>query len=176
MSRKAKQLAKNYEVPQSRDEADTMIRKLGEARRKIARIEADMNDELALIKEKYEQKASQHKLDATSLMSGIEDWCAANRDELTNGGKVKFIDFMNGDVKWRKRPPKVTLRGVDLIIQKLSTSKALQKYLRVKTEVNKDAILEDPDKLKGINGITIGSAGEDFIVEPFEQEISEAAQ
>lgn len=172
-SQKAKVLAKNYQVPQSKDEADEMIKELGETRRHVARIQADMNDQLASIKEEFEKDAEPFKERGKELMSGLEDWCSANRQELTKG-KVKFIQFKNGEVKWRLRPPRVALRGVDAIIDNLR-GLGLERFIRTKEEVNKDALLNEPDVAKGVAGVTIGTEGEDFIVEPFEDEISGAA-
>lgn len=172
---KSKKLAKNYPVPQSQNEADTMIKELGEARRRIARVEADMNDQLAKIKEKFEAKAADDKDIAKQLISGVEDWCSANRNEITNDGKVKFAKFGNGEVKWRTRPPRVSIRGVEAVLENLRNL-GLQKFIRTKEEINKDAILNEPDEARSVAGISIGSEGEDFVVEPFEDELSEAAQ
>ncbi len=41
-------------------------------------------------------------------------------------------------------------------------------FFRVKEEVNKEAMLADPDKARLVSGVTIRSAGEDFIIEPAE--------
>lgn len=171
---RSKKLAKNYPVPQSREEADSMIKELGETRRRLERTKADMNDQLAKVKEKYEQKASPDQDKAQELMSGLEDWCTANRDEITNDGKVKFAKFGNGEVKWRTRPPRVSVRGIDTVLENLRAL-GLGKFIRIKEEINKDAILNEPDQAKGVAGITIGSEGEDFVVEPFEDQLSEDA-
>lgn len=49
----------------------------------------------------------------------------------------------------------------------------LTRFIRTKEEVNKDAMLaskEDRELANGIKGITIGSDGEDFSIEPAEAE------
>lgn len=171
MTSKAKRLARNYPVPQTRDDCDQMIRVLGDARRDLARIEADMNDRLAEVKERFETKAEPLRDKVDELVSGIETWCAANRDALTNGSKVKFARLKNGEIKWRLRPPKVTIRGADAVIQALRDL-GLSRFIRVKEEVNRDAILDEPDAVRAVKGIAIGSAGEDFVIEPFEHELS----
>lgn len=171
---KAKRLATNLPVPQSRDECDTMIRDLGSTRRDLQRIEADMNDRIARIKHDFEAKAAPLRDHADALLGGIETWCAANRDQITAGGKVKFYRFGNGEVKWRLRPAKVTIRGKSDVLSALA-SLGLHQFVRVTEDVNKDAILDDPDAVKGVKGISVGSEGEDFTVEPFEAALSSAS-
>ncbi len=168
-----KRLARNYPVPQTKDECDGMIRQVGELRRETARIQADMNDQLAAIKEEYELRAEPLKLKEEELFSGIETWCEANRGVLTGGGKVKFAQFRNGEVKWRVRPPKVTVRAADAVIEAFK-SLGLGRFVRVKEEINKEAILAETAAVRTVKGITIGSEGEDFAVEPFEQELAKA--
>ena len=170
---RAKRMATNYPVPQSTDDCDDMIRALGDVRREIARIDADMGDKLAETKEKFETRAQPLKEKAEELLGGVETFCAANRDRLTNGGKVKFATLKNGEVKWRVRPPKVTVRGKDNILDALREL-GLSRFIRVKEDINKEAMLEEPDAVKSIKGLTIGSEGEDFVVEPFESSLSAA--
>ena len=50
----------------------------------------------------------------------------------------------------------------------------LGRFVRVKNEPNKEAMLNEPDAVRGIAGISIVSGLEDFIVTPFEQQ-AEAA-
>ncbi|MES0879676.1 host-nuclease inhibitor Gam family protein [Roseibium sp. SCP14] len=171
---KAKRLAANYPVPQSKEDCDEMIRVLGDVRRELARTEADMNDKLAETKETFEKKAEPLRDKAEELLSGIETWCAANRDKLTQNGKVKFAKLKNGEIRWRVRPRKVNLRAVDAVIERLKEL-GLKRFIRTKEEVNKEAILEDQEAVKGVKGISIGSEGEDFVVEPFEAALNEKA-
>lgn len=171
---KAKRLARDYPVPQSKEDCDEMIRTLGEVRREIGRTEADMNDKLAEVKENFEKRAEPLREKAEELLSGIETWCAANRDALTRDGKVKFAKMKNGEIRWRARPRKVSLRAKDAVLQRLKDL-GLTRFIRVKEEVNKEAILEDPAAVTSIKGIAIGSEGEDFVVEPFEAELNEKA-
>jgi phage host-nuclease inhibitor protein Gam len=166
-----KRLARNYPVPQTRDEADRMIFDLGALRREILRLETAMNDALAKVKEHYEAEAQPLKDKAEEMFSGIETWCDANREQLTRGGQVKFAVMKSGEVKWRTRPPKVVIRAADVVIEALK-SLGLTRFVRIKEEINKDAILSEPDAVRAVKGISIGSEGEDFVVEPFEQELA----
>ncbi|ELU7122231.1 host-nuclease inhibitor Gam family protein, partial [Escherichia coli] len=102
--------------------------------------------------------------------SGIQTWCEAHRDELTGNGKVKFANLTTGEVQWRNRPPSVSIRGADNVIELLRRL-GLERFIRVKEEINKDAILNEKEAVKNIPGITIKSDIEDFSIIPFEQDV-----
>ena len=44
----------------------------------------------------------------------------------------------------------------------------LQRFLRTKTEVDKTAILAEPDAVRGIAGVSVITGLEDFVVTPLE--------
>ena len=169
--KKTKSTAVEVPVPQSRDEAVEAIAKIGVAQRERERIQAEMNDRLATIKQEYEEQARPHNEVIKGHSEGVKLWCAAHRKELTQDGKTKTVNLSSGWVKWRLRPPSVKLKGVDDVIARLKGLK-LNKLLRLKTEVNKDAILAEPEKVEGIDGIKIEQK-EDFVIEPFESELEE---
>ena len=108
---RAKRSAVSFPVPQSRDEANTAIRLIGIDQRELARIEADMNDEIAALREKYETTAQPLRDAITARIDGLQMWAEANRASLTRDGKVKsaapyhpaFKSFIQSGafVKWK---------------------------------------------------------------------------
>lgn len=174
MARKAKTLGVNLPVPQSRDEAAAAVKQIGLASREVARIEADMNDAIAGLKEQAEKTARPLKERVVALTEGLKVWAEANRDLLTASGKTKTADLGTGKIMWRLRPPSVRIVGMERVIEAIKTL-GFAAFLRTKEEVNKEALLADPDKARMIAGVSIGTAGEDFVVEPFEAEISGGA-
>lgn len=129
-----------------------------------------MNDEIAKIKEAAEKKAQPMRAEAEALLNGLCTWCSANRNELTKNGVTKTADLGTGTVSWRGRPAKVTLKDVDAVVERIKTL-GLTRFLRETVEVNKDAMLAEPAIARTITGVSVGSAGEDFIAEPFEAEL-----
>jgi len=164
-------------VPQDKTGADAMIRRIGEAQRERQNIETAMNEGIAALKAAAEERAKPVAAEIELLTRGIQTWCAAHRDELTDNGKRKFYRFGSGDINWRDRPPKVSLRGVDSIIDYLKTRRSVKfrKFLRVKFEVNKEAMLADAKTAGKIEGVKIGSAGEDFVITPLETKLEQVA-
>jgi phage host-nuclease inhibitor protein Gam len=162
------------DTPQTKDHVIEQIALIGGKQRQRAMIEAVMNDELAAIREKYESEALPLGEEITLLSAGVQSWCEAHRDELTQNRKVKTYVFASGEVKWRTRPPSVSLKKVDQVIEALK-SLSLDRFLRKKEEVNKEAILAEPDAVKGVRGITIKRDEEDFVIEPFSTELEKVA-
>lgn len=157
-------------VPQAREGVADYIREIGDRQRELTRIEADMNDEIARIKERFEAAAEPHRQRITVLTSGAQIWCEANREQLTQGGKTKTAAFTTGEIQWRTRPPSVRITGAESVLDLLRRL-GLTRFIRQKEEVNKEAILNEPEAVAHVGGISI-SQGEDFIVAPFEAELT----
>jgi phage host-nuclease inhibitor protein Gam len=176
MAKSAKRVkadAAEFRAAQSREEAVDAIAEIGRLQRERARIEADMNDEMARVKEKHEEKALPLGERIRALSAGVQAWCEVNRDALTQGGKVKTAALASGKVNWRMRPPKVTLRGKDQILSALKAM-SLRRFIRESEEVNKEAMLAEPQVAATVPGVSI-SQGEDFVITPHETELEEVA-
>lgn len=157
-------------VPQTREQVAEAIREIGERQRELARLAAGMNDELAAVKERWETAAEPHKQRIEALTEGVQTWCEAHRDALTQGGKVKTAALTTGEVQWRLRPPSVRITGQEAVLDLLRRL-GLTRFIRAKEEVNKEAILNEPEAVAHVAGIAI-SQGEDFAIVPFEAELA----
>ncbi len=164
-----KQPAANHLVPSCRDACSADINKIGVISRQIAVLQAAMNDEIAIITDRYTGQFTPLQDQIKTLQQGVQIFCEANRDELTQNGKSKSASFLTGIVQWRQRPPSVQVRGIDSVIEALKQFN-LDRFIRTKEEINKEAILNEPKTIAGIAGITIKSGVEDFVIQPFEVE------
>lgn len=156
-------------VPQSRDDCAADINTIGRLSREITVTQAAMNDEIAAITDRYTAVFTPLQEEVKTLRAGVQSWCEANRDELTYNGKSKSGQFVTGSVMWRQKPPSVAVKGVTAVIEALKKFK-LDRFVRVKEEINKEAILNEPKAIEGIAGLSIKKGMEDFVIEPFEQE------
>jgi phage host-nuclease inhibitor protein Gam len=154
-------------APQTQNDCAADIKKLGDLQRDFTRMQADMNDAIAKITKDYQPKLEALSARIETLQKGVQTYCEAHRDELTNSNKVKTANFVTGDVQWRQRPPSVTIRGAEAVIEALKRL-GLSKFVRTKEEVNKEAILNEPDQVRGVAGISIVTGVEDFVITPFE--------
>lgn len=158
-------------VPQSRDEAAADIRKIGDLQRQALRQELAMNDSIAEITEKFQPHIDAIKEQLKTLQEGVQGYCEAHRIELTDGGKVKTANLITGEVQWRQRPPSVSVRGAEAVIETLKRL-GFARFIRSKEEINKDAVLNEPDEVRGVAGLTVVTGVEDFVITPFEQEVN----
>lgn len=169
MAKKHKAPAASY-VCQDKEQTMAAIRILGDTQRELTRIETELNDEIAAITDSRKTQIEALKTRIDSLLNGIQTWCEANRAELCKDGG-KTANLITGEVSWRQRPPSVSIRAVDKVLETLKALK-LDRFIRTKEEPNKEAMLADPKTVQGIAGITINTGMEDFAVVPFEQEVA----
>lgn len=186
---KAKAAASDVRVPQSREAAAAMIAEFGAAGREVERIETALKAKLAKAKQDAENSAKPHVDKAMELFKGLKLYCEANRQTLLGNSGLKTVDFGTGTVKWRWNPPKVKISGEheDVIARinakatealdggQLDASHSYLSFIRTKEEIDKEAMLKNPDLARTIDGVSIGRGGEMFEVEPFGAEISEPA-
>lgn len=156
-------------TPQSKEQVSVDIKKIGDIQRELTRIETDANDQIAIIMNQNTPKIEALRAELDVLQKGVQTWCEANRSTITKGDS-KTANLITGEVAWRKKPDSVNLKGVEIVIETLKKLK-LDRFIRRKEEVNKDAILADKEAVKGITGISIVSGKETFSITPFEQEI-----
>lgn len=157
-------------VCQSKDQTQTAIHELGNVQRELIRVETDVNDEIAEITAAHKDEIDALKTRIETLTNGIQTWCEAHRVELC-GNSGKTANLITGEVSWRQRPPSVSIRAADKVIETLRAL-GLTRFIRSKDEPNKEAMLTEPKAVSGIAGITIQTGIEDFAVTPFEVDVT----
>jgi phage host-nuclease inhibitor protein Gam len=165
MATRLKSPAAAIAVPQSKNDCAAYIKNLGDLQRTYERQRAEMNDDIAAITKAHQPALEALSVRLLALQTGIQTWCEANRAVLCVGG-IKTANLVTGEVSWRIRPPSVGIRGADTVMETLERM-GLSRFVRTKTEPNKEAMLNEPDAVRGIAGITIVSGVEDFSIAPF---------
>ena len=155
---------------QTRDEVETAIKEIGVLNRELERLAIEQNDKLAAITEEYAPLMNAVKEKLSPKQDAVQAWCESRRDELTQNGKTKTGSFNTGEVQWRQRPPSVGIRGAESVLESLRTL-GLVRFIRTKEEVNKEAMLNEPELAATVAGVTIKTGVEDFVITPFEQDI-----
>lgn len=156
MSRRLKSEAIGYSIPQTDVEASEYIASMGRIQNEILRHKTNTDDEILALKEDLKTKVQPLESELDSLQKGIQHYCEQNRKRLTNNGKIKSHNFTTGEVSWRYSS-KVTLRNTENVIEELK-KRNLNEFIRQKDEVNKEAILANPEPTVSIPGISIKSA------------------
>jgi phage host-nuclease inhibitor protein Gam len=157
--------------PQTREDCAAWIKTLGDMQRDLARVEAEMNDAIGQTTQFYQPRIDALKAKIAAKQTGIQTWAEANREAITEGGKSKTANLITGLVQWRQRPPSVSIRGVESVLETLERL-GLSRFIRTKREPNKEAMLNEPEAVRGVAGITLVTGVEDFVVTPFEQEVT----
>lgn len=157
-----------FRAAQSREEAELLLADIGASQRELTRIRADMNEQISTIKAQFEEAAKPFKLAIDEKVDALHMWAEANRDKLLTKGS-KTVELATGVIQWRMLPPSVRISGVGAVMEILKL-KNLSRFLRVKEEINKDAILAEPAAVIDVTGISIQQT-EEFIAKPFEAEI-----
>ncbi len=172
---KTKTKAADLPVPQTYAEVADAIFKIGDYDRQIAKLDIGFKEAQAQIKKLHEEQSQPLGKLRDMSISGVVTYCEAHRLELTENGKSKTASFTTGKVSWRLRPPSCKLpRDQEDLLARLKAL-GLMKFIRVSEQVSREALLAAPDEALMIPGISIGSAGEDVIVEPFSTDSLEAA-
>jgi len=154
---------------QTKEQTQEAIHALGDAQRELTRLQTTINDQIATITDANKEQVEALKERIQTLVDGIHVWCEANRATLLVGGG-KEANLTTGIVKWRQRPPSVSIRSVDKVMDTLHAL-GLGRFIRSKDEPNKEAMLAEPQAVSGIAGINIIKGVEDFVIEPFEVEV-----
>lgn len=164
-------------VPQTREEVQQWIAGLGKVQRERATLTNNMNDLISPITERFAPQIDEKTQEEQRLLDGIATWCEANKADLTKDAKT--VNLVTGEIQWRMNPASVAFkRGIKVeeIIAHIKQLKLGKLFVRVKEEVNKEAILAADDKTKAkltaAGTIKIVTDSETFAVTPFEQEAS----
>ncbi|SUT94628.1 Mu-like prophage host-nuclease inhibitor protein Gam [[Actinobacillus] rossii] len=155
---------------QTADDVALAIKQIGDLEREQVRLSTLQADEKAAIDEKYTEKLTALKEQVKPLQKAVQAYCESRRDALTNGGKQKTAYFTTGEVQWRAKPPAVIVRGIDVILESLRNS-GLFRFIRTKEELNKEAMLAEPDIARLIDGVTIREGVEEFVIKPNDEEV-----
>ncbi|WP_455483373.1 host-nuclease inhibitor Gam family protein [Haemophilus parahaemolyticus] len=166
MAMRVKQPAKLRFV--SIEQVQSAIKEIGDLSREHTRLTTEMNDKIGATSEQYAPQLKSLEKEIEPLQKAVQEYCEANRDELTEFGKTKTANFVTGEVQWRQRPPSVAIRGAESVLASLMRL-GLDRFIRTKNEINKEALLNEPEVAKGIAGITVKTGVEDFVIKPFEQ-------
>ena len=149
----------------NREECAEHIRKIGDLQGEVARLAADYDEHIRMLKEEHHAQTVNLNEEIKSLQGEVQAFCEANRAALTQDGKVKTVDFGTGYVKWRAgKPSCVVSNPADVVA--LLKAKGLYRLISVKEEVDKHAVLKEPAVVADIAGVQVIHGEEKFVIEP----------
>jgi phage host-nuclease inhibitor protein Gam len=158
-------------APTTAEQADAMVRRVGELMRAKIVIQAALDEGMSTLRTEAAAEAAPITTEIANLTAAVQAWAEANRDELTRGGRVKTHRLPSGEIAWRHLPPSVRISSPETVL-KLLQQMGLSQFLREKVEIDRDALKAQPEAARAVPGVTIGSAGEEFIVTPATTELA----
>lgn len=166
-----KRAAETVRVPQNREEAEEMLGRLGTIQREQTLLSAALEETLAAERKRAEAQNLPLKAEAEGLTRGLQLWAEANRQTLTQDGRTKTVKLATGEIAWRARPPSVKIKDAEGIFERL-INLGLGRFIRLKQEVDREKMLAEPAVARTVPGVTIGSAGEEFVVSPLTEQVA----
>lgn len=134
--------AADYPVD-SHCKAGLAVFQIGELQRQIKAGSDELAAATAALKLAAEAQAAPLKAELKGRLTGLQGWADSNRESLTSGGKVKSFQLAGGKAGWRMDPDSIALKGVDAILARIRKGKKFAAFLRVKFEIDKEAMLKD---------------------------------
>ena len=155
-------------VPNNLDEAAEFVRSIGEKKRTVEKLFNRLNEKIEKLKAEAKANSEEHEKKIGQYIEGLYIYAEGQREELTDGNKKKTIKVISGTFGWRMTPPAVSLKEVKDILAALK-KRGLKRFIRVKEEPDKEAMLKEPNIAKKVKGVSIGQH-EEFVVKPNEVE------
>jgi phage host-nuclease inhibitor protein Gam len=163
--KRAKRDAAGVPVPTDMAGANVLLVRIGTIQRDMVLIQTALDESAAAAKARAEAEAKPLATELEGLIKGLQIWAEANRQALTDQGRSKTVQLPAGTIAWRQRPPSVRLRDAAGVLVAMATL-GLHRFIRTREEPDKEAMLREPLVAASIPGVSIGSAGEDFVVTP----------
>lgn len=175
MAPKPKLKTPAIQAPQTPQENAVRISNYGALQARRAALVAEMSERQRGIGEEYQADISLIDAALREEHLAIQMFCEAHRGELAEENGVKYIEFTTGRVEWRKQPDIIaapTKPDTQDTVFSLLEQRGLHRFIRVKREINKEAMLAEKGNLAGliagIPGLSLRTGSEAFTIKPLE--------
>lgn len=138
-------------VPQTLAEANVLLLKLGQYERELAATALTLEAAIAGAKEAANTIAGPVEAAYAATAKALQAYATSERKVLLTATK-KSVVLPGGEFGWRTTPAKVTIAksAAESIIANLQNL-GLTQYLRVTTEVDREAMLKERPVLQGVS-------------------------
>jgi phage host-nuclease inhibitor protein Gam len=148
---------------------ESAVGQLAHATTEKQRLTAEMEQEITLIRARYEGPLGTLAADLETITDAAAEWAARNPAEF---GNRKSLALTHGTIGWRTGNP--TLKPLsgwtwDRVLEKLTTQEDWMRFVRTKAEVAKDLLLADREILADTTLKSMGVQvvqNEPFFIEP----------
>lgn len=166
---------------EDQEELEKGIELLGRVSRSRKDLIALADNKIAAIREALKEELVPYDQKIAHIASGVKFYVGEHRDELfPNFPTRKTAKLVSGSLKIRRVPPSIKTRATSEFLESIVKKGGLftkftelvsslsRNFLRVKLELNKDAILADPIGSKNAIGIELSEESERLYIIPAE--------
>jgi len=168
MARKATRIKAPAAEPLTRLEAEALMADIGRLLREIHVTTLGFDERVSALNAERARALDPLGTSLSAQTERLRLWAEANREQLLEKGSKTFR-LATGEIAWRMDPKSVRITGEPDVIATLQRL-GLTAFLRTKVEIDKEAILKEPEKAAGIAGISI-KQGEQLVLRPDQTEI-----
>lgn len=151
-------------IPQTIEETDEAVRQIALLRREIADEGIGLEEQIAQLRAWYVDFCEPRKAEIKQLSESVQSFAEARRGELLTGTRKYFTLPSGGVLRWRMTPPKLVISISEAELIKAFKRRNLLGFIRVKEEVDKEAVKKNFARLQRIKGVALDQH-EDFIIE-----------
>lgn len=143
------------QTPESLEDVTERLLKISELIRSIHTCEAKFNAERAALLKKEEEVITPLRKEIIRIGKSVHLYAEENKDLLTQDGKWNMVPVSKaGSLQWYRTPPAIDIKNAKEVLGKLKALK-LTRFIRVKEEVNREALLRDEKTAESITGVRV---------------------
>lgn len=158
-------MQKSVVVPHTIEQAAKDQKRIGELLREIQEHETTLARSIQVLEEASGKRVRTLQEEIHRLARGIHSFAEEHRNDLTEHGRRKTVSLLrSGTVLWYSTPASVAVRSVQQALAYLK-KRRLRRFIRVKEEVDKDALRKEPAVAQTIPGVSL-SSGNKFAIRP----------
>lgn len=150
----------------TRTEAEEVCGQIARDMNDRRRLSAEMDAELKAVRDRYQARITALGKSMEGQLARLQDWAESNPTEFV--GK-RSIEMMHGRVGWRLGQPQLKPLSGTTWARVLEIIGEDTRFLRMKPEVNKEALIAARDEIgaEGLRALGVKVVQEeDFFVEP----------
>ncbi|MEM9734211.1 MAG: host-nuclease inhibitor Gam family protein [Pseudomonadota bacterium] len=158
------------EVAETPEEFHSHIKALGQWQAHLEKMEAEMNEALAPVKEAFETKSAPAKQQIEALTAAITTYAENNRAILTKDGALKTVKLPTGNISWKANPLSIVFDrdAADIVTDIMAKgTKAFKALIKTVSTPDKAAMKKDRKTAETIDGVRFVDDEETFKIEPF---------
>jgi phage host-nuclease inhibitor protein Gam len=152
-------------VPQALQEVELEISEIASLRQAIRESELGEETQIQRIQDEGATFRRPLQEQLAERERAVQVFAEGHRDELTQGGKTKSVKLSNGELQWRLTPPRLVVSSkvkLATIIRTLK-NRGYNQFVRVKEELDKEALKRDAAVVATVRGLSI-QQDEEFII------------